>query len=207
MVIFVKNGFSIFFKTLSVSLLAGLLFFSMGYFYLNSSNESTVQNDSVSSVPYYKAIPETVGVLFDINGFNTFLQMNFECRELTVIFSDSVPDSEEIYGYRIDYTVKADSELLIGIADIFSGIDIEANGETFNYAGVQLARLLDENRGNKDIRREIAEKLISKIGEYGLTNDDFLFIINSSETNLTVPACYFWPKYICSVFSSVRYVN
>ncbi len=186
--------------------MAGSLFFGLGFFYLTGAEREEVQNDEVSSVPYYSSVPETVGILLEIENFKTYFQLDFEDRELTVIYADfaNLNDSE-IYGYSVDYTVSADLELLGAIVDRLSGIDLEFEDEILNYTGVQVTELL--NPENDELRRDITEKLIKKVSKLGLANDDFLYIIKNSETNLTVPACYFWAEHISSICSTVRYVN
>ena len=45
---------------------------------------------------------------------------------------------------------------------------------------------------------------LEKISENGFSKDDFSYIIEYGNTDLTVPVCYDWEKYIKQMCSSVN---
>lgn len=193
-----------FFKVTAISLLAGVVFFAVGYSYLTVSQKKPVTDNSVPSVPYYSS-PENAGIMLRIASMKTVFYLDFEEESVTAIFADTIsPQDNKIYGYDIDFTVSDDMELLIFLVDKFGGIDIEFEEETLNYTGVQVVELLNSN---PEYRRTVTQKIIEKIAEYGLCPEDFLYIIENSETNLTLPDCYLWSKHIAKICNNVRYVN
>lgn len=203
-----RKGYKSFLKTVSVSLLAGLIFVGAGYSYLSFSGDKKPADNEVSSVPYYSSVPENTGVMLELCNRKTFFFLDFENTELAVIYADAaVIKNSSIYGYRIDYTVKAESKVLENIIDAVGGIDLDAENEILNYTGVQITELLDANKDNSELHRRITQNLIDRIGEYGLSNNELLYIIKNSETDLTVPDCYFWAEHIGNLCKSVRYIN
>ncbi len=198
---------SLFFKTVAVSLLCCGIFLLSGYFYLEKKLKP-VENEGVESVPYYSAVPENSGILVDICGDKTFFYLDFENMELRVIFDgeEALPD-DNVYGYNVDYRISGDYSLLAEIIDIAGGVEMEYNNEELNLTGVQIADILSTTVERNGFRRELTQKLIKKISQNGFKKEDFLYIIENSETNLTVPACYYWPEYIKELCGSVRTVN
>lgn len=205
--IILKEKLNLFFKVTAISLLAGVVFFGAGYSYLTVSKEQDVTDNSVSSVPYY-SVPENAGVLFETDKGKTFLYFDFEDQNLNVIFADSLKvQNDNIYGYCVDYTVKTTEEVLAGIIDILGGIDIEFEQESLNCTGIQVITILNTQNDTENIRRSVIIKIIEKIGEIGLSSEDFLYIIENSETNLTLPDCYFWTEHMLNLCKRVNYVN
>ena len=202
-----KEKLNLFFKATAISLLAGVVFFGAGYSYLTVSKSEEVTDNSVSSVPYY-SIPENAGVLFETEKGKTFLYFDFEEENLNVIFADGLKvQSDNIYGYCLDYTVKTTEEVLAGIIDIVGGLDLEFEQETLNCTGMQVISFLNKQNDLENARRSVTKKIIDKIGEIGLSSEDFLYILENSETNLTLPDCYFWAEYMSVLCKKANYVN
>ena len=51
------------------------------------------------------------------------------------------------------------------------------------------------------------KQIFSKIAQNGFSKKDFLYVIENSETNLTVPDCYYWSDSIEAVCKTVVIVN
>ena len=202
-----KKKLNLIFKVTAVSLMAGVMFFAVGYSYLTVTQKEDVTDNSVSSVPYY-SVPENAGVMFEIGSRKTFIYLDFEEENASVIFADDLKNyNDEIYGYCVDYRIKTDDELLAGIIDILGGIDIEFENETLNCTGIQVLELIQTENDTATFRRKVTEKIIERIGEKGMMGEDFLYIIENSKTNLTLPDCYFWAEHIANLCKRVRYVN
>jgi len=91
--------------------------------------------------------------------------------------------------------------------DILGGIEMSDGEEVLRYTGVQISDMLSRNADSDAISREIILKLVEKIEKTGFQNEDFLYIIENSNTDLTVPDCYYWPEYISAICGNVQIVN
>lgn len=200
-VIVMKRKTKIFLTSFTVSICSLLIFMAIGFLYLESINK-TVENKS-EKVPYYQ-LPENKGILLDIDGSKTLFYMNFEKNNLSVIYPDM---EEEIYDYEIDYKIKSDYKIVEEIIDILGGIDLKISEETYNYTGAQVVDLISKTEDIEPLKKTVTEKVIEKIGERGMTLEEFVYIIENSETNLTIPDCYTWPEYIKEICKNARFIN
>ncbi len=193
-------------KTLIISLVCCIVYVTGGYFYLNSKLEPVKQ--TTPSVPYYSEEPENAGVMVDIGGNKTYFFMDFYYKNLNVIFNaESFVEEDIILGYPIDHYITADFEVLAEIIDFVGGIELDNEVETLRYTGVQIVDMLTASTDYQKLERSIIRKIIEKIGENGFSKEDFLYIIENSDTTLTVPICYYWTDYIKELCSSVNEVN
>jgi len=201
-----KKKIKIFMGSLAVFLVCCLFFGGIGYFYIDSKI-ADVKNDT-PSVPYYSEVPENAGVLFEIGQEQTFFFLDFYYKRLNIIFNaeESVEDGN-ILGYPIDHYIKADYSLLAEIIDIVGGIELDTEEASLRYTGVQITDLLTTSTDYDKIERKIILKTIKKISENGFQKEDFLYIIENSETTLTVPVCYYWADYIKEICGFVNEVN
>lgn len=193
-------------KTLIISLVCCIIYVSGGYFYLESKLEPAKQ--TTPSVPYYSEELENVGVMVDISGNKTYFFMDFYYKKLNVIFNaESFVEEEIILGYPIDHYITADYEVLAEIVDIVGGIELENENEILRYTGVQIVDMLTASTDYEKLERSIINKTIEKISKNGFQKEDFLYIIENSDTTLTVPICYYWSDYIKELCGSVNEVN
>ncbi len=200
------NKTGIFFKTTAISLAAAAIFIGVGYFYLSADNK-TVQNET-ESVPYYSQYPEPCGIMFDFLGDKTFFYLDFEAENLSVIYADEADTSSgEIYGYPIDFSVSADYSLLGFIVDAVGGINLNIDGENLSVTGVQVAEIMETTAEREELRREITKEIIFGISKQGFQRESILYIIENSDTNLTVPDCYYWSEYIGEACKLPRMIN
>ena len=159
-------------------------------------------------MPYAPEAPEAKGVMFDICGDRTLAYMNFENNTLSIIFDDgNTTVGEKLYGYSVDFTVEGNYDLLAEIIDTSGGIELTFNDETLRYTGVQIADILSHTADRKAIRRDIILAILEKIKNTGFQKEDFLYIIENSKTNLTVPDCYYWADYIKEICGNVQMIN
>lgn len=179
------------------------VFISAGYFYLKS--KITPVTGNASSVPY-SPTPESTGILLEICEEKTLLYFDFEENILSVICADGIAQ-KEIYGYRADYTVKGDYSLVGYIVDTLYGIDLEGNGEILSYTGSQIEEMLSTTADLADLRRTVTEKIIFEISQKGFSKENFLYIIENSKTDLTLPICYYWSDSMKDICKNVRLIG
>ena len=195
-----------FFKSFIVSLVCLIIYVGSGYLYLNSKVEPV--KNVTPSVPYYSEEPENVGLLVDIEGDKTYLFLDFYYNKINVIFdAESYVKDNNIMGHPIDHSVTADYGLLAGIIDRLGGIELESEEGVLRYTGVQVVDLLLKSKDYQKLERSVTRKIFEKIGENGFSKEDFLYIIENSNTTLTFPVCYYWVDYISELFGSVNEVN
>ena len=193
-----------FIKVVLICSLCLTAFIMTGVIYLDKNTDFGEVNQEVSSVPYYTYYPQNSGIIFERGTEKTFFYLDFKGETISVIFDiegDSTDD--EIYGYRVDYEISIDNELFVWIIDTLGGLEF---GD-LRYTGIQTVEMLCEAEDYRQKKREIILKILEKIGEVGLSRGDLLYIIEESETNLTVPDCYYWFSYLKKVCSFVKTVN
>lgn len=197
-----KYKWMIFFKSLAVSLGCCAIIAEIGYYYLFPSDKAVQTKEE--KVPY-SYLPENAGLMFDFSGKKTYIYLDFDKNSVSVIFTDT--DEDTIYGFPVDYTVEADYNLLGGIVDAVGGIDLAINNEPLTYTGVQIVQVLSTTPVADDLRSEIVSEILYKISQNGFLREDFLYIIENSNTNLTVPDCYYWQDSLKSLCKTVRIIN
>ena len=176
-----------------------------GYLYLQKSFKET--ENKVSSVPYSFSAPEDKGIMLDVCGSLTFFYLDFEDERLTVIIPPGTEYEEEIFGYPIDFTVKTDYGFVAAAVDSADGIELNINGETLRFTGVQVADILSRTVDTSELKRQIITALLNKIGENGIDGEFFTFLVESTDTDITVPDCYYWEKYISKLCKNGGIIN
>lgn len=193
-----------FFRFAAVCILASTVFTVLGWLYLKS--ELKPAENKAESVPYYTSVPENVGIMFELCGEKTLIYSDFTENTLTVVKADGA-DGGIIYGYSADFTVTSDYSLIGVIADSVGGINLERENVILSLTGSQLTELLSTTADGGELRKTVTEKIISEIGKNGFSREDFLFIIENSDTDLTVPDCFYWSDYIGEIFKNVRFLG
>lgn len=175
-----------------------------GYYYIEKELYAT--ENSIDSVPYY-SYPEKEGIMFNICSEKTLIHLDFESGLLSVVFADEFEPTDELYGYSINYNISGDYSLVGEIVDLVGGIEITLEETTLSYTGVQIKELLETTPQNLDLRKKIIEEIAFKICQNGFSKEDFMRVIELSQTNLTFPDCYYWSQYISDVCKTVRFIN
>ena len=188
-----------------IFLLCSILFTGFSYLYIFPLRQK-VQNETESE-PYYSPSIENAGIMFDILGDKTYFYLNFEDEEISVIYADNIEYEDEIFGYPIDYTVSSNFDIIGGIVDGVGGINLQLEGENLAFTGVQVVELLEKTADRAELRRVIVDEIISSISRQGFTREQFLYIIENSETNLTFPKCYYWSEYMKEICKLKRVIN
>ena len=180
------------------------LFLGLGYISLNKdfSKASTEKE----KVPYTQEKPQNAGILFNINGEETFFFLDFEECNITVALNPEKPIDNEIFGYSLDYKITANSDLLSEITDYLNGLELTILGEDYRYTGLQIKALI-ESDNTKRLKRKISDAVFKRISVSGVRTDFFGMIINNGETNLNLVDCYFWSEYLTELSKNLRYID
>ena len=180
------------------------LFLGLGYVSLNEdfSKASTEKE----KVPYTQEKPQNAGILFNINGEETFFFLNFEECNITVALNPEEPINNEIFGYSLNYKITANSDLLSEITDYLNGLELTILGEDYRYTGQQIKALI-ESDNTKRLRYKIIDAIFNRIVSNGVATDFFGLIIKKSETNLDLVDCYFWSEYLTELSKNLRYID
>lgn len=202
-VIILKKSIKIFMRTVFLTSILLVFFVAFGYMFLSS--KVTLAEQKQEKVPYYEPIPQNVSVLLTVLDSKTLFFLDFEKENMRVL-SVGEEDGYTFYGYSADFYAECDLNTVSGIIDIIGGIELEINDEKLNYTGTQVKEILEYNT-DKTMETEILKKTIEKISKTGFSKEDFLYIIKNSNTNLTVPDCYNWEKYIGKLCKNAIFVN
>lgn len=181
--------------------LAVILLVAVGYAYL-SYNIKPVKIESESEP--YGTTTENCGIVLDISGEKTFFYLNFNEEKVDILLNVPQKYKNDIYGYSVDYTVTSEDILISELIDRIGGIDLNLETQEFCYTGVQILDLLKNNEISK---RELVTAMFEKIGSIGLSSRDFVFIIENCETNIKIPDCYYWPKYIKDMCQNAKIID
>lgn len=171
-----------------------------GYFYIKKNNASV--DKKVENIPYEPIEPDNCGIMFDITGKKTFAYFDFNDKTIMLIFEPQIDDNT-VYGYSLDRYVNTDNGFFEILTDLTGGITTEDNTR---YAGVQIKEMLDRTANNEKYY-EIVGWVISNIAKKGLSKQDFVEILNYCDTDMTVPDCYYWNKYIKTMCNNIYRVN
>ena len=199
-----KGKIIIILKTLMSSVLCLTLFLAVGYLCLQEGKEPAETKQE--EVPYFQ-LPQNKGVMMHIGESRILFYLGFDSGLLSVVYADEFENAAEIYGYSVDFILKTDYSVLEKLIDELGGIVLEQNGELLNMSGAQVTELLKTTVDKAVLKREITQKIIEILGQKGMTVDDLIFLIEASETTLSVPDCYFWAEYMAELCKNVRFVN
>ncbi len=167
-----------------------------------------VTENVVSDEPYRFSEPEDKGVLVNCGGRQVFFYLDFTDSRLTVVFPpDGQEKTDPVYGYPVNYAVTAGDALLSAVIDDVDGIELEIDGEPLRYTGVQVTEMLSYMAEPRETERAVLAALFEKIAQNGLDREQFLKWLESAETDLTVPDCYFWSEYLDTLCQNAQFVN
>lgn len=177
----------------------------VGYLYLRSASRPT--EGTASKIPYSFSKPENRGIMLEMCGDKTFFYLDFEEERLLVIFPTEESDSKELYGYPIDFGIKADYTLLAWIIDNIGGIELDDGDGTLRYTGVQIKEKLSRTADIGELKRNIIVAVTERIAERGAESEMFTYIIENTETDITYPDCFNWDIYADKLCRGLRIIN
>ena len=171
----------------------GLVVFSAGYLYLDTTIGNIDVTKTEEKVPYYETLPQDTTVMFKICDDNIIVNLCFSDKTIKVVLAEDFAENQNtVYGYNIDYYLNCNYKIVGYLTDIGGGVELE--GE--RYTGVQITEMLEYSNITKDTKKQITEKIIMGIAENGFTKEDMLYIIENADTNLKFAASYTWTQHI-----------
>ncbi len=203
-----KKKFDIYFKILVSSIaFAAVLILT---FSITLGVKSKTVNDPIEKVPYkISEAPLFWGVLINFaGGKSLYLAFDAENNDTSVLLLPEMASESAVteYGYAVNTVSKADLDFLSLLIDSFGGIELNSDGETFNFTGVQVSEMLRKSN-DIEFKKRIANKLLVKIKEQGFKKEDILLLIENTDTNLTFPEGYYLDETVNNSLGSIRFVN
>lgn len=198
-----------FLKYASVVLICALIFFGCSYFYLNKNLKTAEMpaGKNRENVPY-RETPENCGLRFFLPGKKVMLIfLDFTEQISYIINIDSNNTAGNAYaGYGFSYDFTLDYSVLSELFDRLGGLDLDINGEALRLTGVEVCdRLCRDNSGN--FAFNVANAVCGRLAADGFSGDDFVYLLENSGTNLTVPVCIYWQPHIKKMFANAVFVN
>lgn len=185
------------------------MFFGAAYAYLNYNfNNQTAKADQKDYTVPYKNLPDNSGIAFllpDGNGVMAYLDFENSCINVVNI-ENYDRNNNMYYGYTVDYIIETDYQLIGGIVDRVGGVNVEINGETLRYTGVQIIDLISVN-SDVNIKMQIIIQIFKQISKNNFSTDDFVYIIENSKSNLSIIDCIYWLDYIDEMSRNINFVN
>lgn len=197
----IKRAFIVFF--------CGLLFFATAYAYLHFNfNKNAVDVEKKDYAVPYNNPPESKGIVFllpDNSAVMTYMDFKNSCINIVSIENYDITN-DLYYGYTSDFIITASYELIGGIIDRVGGINIEFGGEMRRYTGVQVIDSI-LNGSMEFTKEELIIEIFSQISKNGFLKDDFIYLIENSQSNLSYVDCIYWIDYIKDMSANVNLIN
>lgn len=197
------------FKTAFIIVLSAIVFFFASYFYLdrNFKQQAAATERKDTTVPY-KNLPDNAGIAFVLPDFSAVLvYLDFENNSVAVLNVEDYDASNSVYyGYSVDFTVETDYELIGGIVDRIGGVNIEKNGETLRYTGVQVIDLISENQ-DATLKKQLILQIFEQFSKNNFSKEDFIYIIENSKTDLSLIDVIDWLDRIDKINKNIKFVN
>ena len=198
-----------FLKAALVFFVCASIFFGCSYFYLNRSlkNAQKPAGETEENIPYYET-PENCGLRFFLPGEKEvlfFLDFTEEIAYI-IIIDENNGLKGDYAGYTVNYDFTLDYAVLSEFFDRLGGLDLEIEGEPLRVTGVQVCDMLCTN-SSKEFSASVIRAVCERIAQEGLTNDDFVFLIENGNTGLTLPVCIYWQNYLEKTLANAMFVN
>ena len=196
-------------KKLFIIVCCAGVFFCLSYAYLHFNfNTSTTAADRKDETVPYRNLPDNTGVAFLLpDDSAVLLYLDFENNCINAVNIEKYdPANDMYYGYTAEFTVQLDYTLIGEIVDRVGGVDLEQNGEVMRYTGVQIIDLLSTDLQN-ELKYQVISNIFNRISKNNFSKDDFLYIIENSNSTLTVVDCVYWLDYINEMFCNINFVK
>ena len=196
-------------KTVLSSIICVLVFLgvSFGYLKYNFGIKTAQINQKADYVPYQKN-PSNCGITFIFpKGYAYLFYLDFKNLCINVV---AIPDFDEklqsYNGYTNDFQMYVDSGFVEGIIDHIGGIDLTNKDQTLRYTGSQVIDYL-ENDTTMNTRQEVISQIFKKFSKNDFSKDDFVYIIENSESNLDFIDGIYWIDYLKDMSQNVNFEN
>ena len=166
-------------------------------------------NDTASGELYTPPPPDNTPIMFLWEeGGGEIVYLDFEQNEIvvTILPQNCDENAALVYGYRDFEAIKANYLLIISLVDRLGGIEVEGSREALRLTGAQNASFVGKSE-DFTAKREVISAIFRKIAISGFSNNDFMFIINNSNTTLSFPDCYGWDERLAEMAKNTRIIN
>lgn len=197
------------FKRAFIIFFSGLLFFGVAYAYLyHNFNQSAAEADQKDYTVPYEKVPQNCGITFVFpNNSAVLAYLNFDDLSIKLFDIENFDSTRPEYnGYTADYTVQTDYELVEGIIDRVGGVNLDYGGEKLRYTGIQVVDIISRGCDN-NLKRQLISEIFDRISKNNFSKDDFVYIIENSESNLSVIDCIYWLDYIKQMSGRISFAN
>lgn len=165
-----------------------------------ASPEQSV-HENISGVGYTEH-PSGSGLLFtDNSGRGAFIYLDFENIVTQVyLFPENAETKAESLPYLKHYTLRLPDGFAAALCDRLGGIEMtdEAGSEALFFS-TALTEFCEKDMSD-DKMLKISLAFFEKISKIGLSSEDFMFIIELAETDLSYSVCYDWIPHIREMF-------
>ena len=179
------------------------------YLYLEFSLKSAETDRSDDSIPYAAPLPDSAGLLVTLPDYTGYLcYLNFRDENICISKIENTSETQKSYnGYTVSYKIEADYRFIANMIDRLGGIELYDSGETLRYTGMQILNKVEKDPENTDYKKEIIRKFFDMVALNGMTRADFVYIIENTNTDITIPDCYYWPPYIKKIAKNLQFMD
>lgn len=196
-------------KTAFIVIFCAALFAFSSYLYLSYSLKQSKKaaDRKAEDVPYFNP-PENCGVLLGLPSERSVLFfLDFEKEILYIIdVNTHFSESEAYVGYPVDFKCKADYYTLSLFLDRIGGVDFETEEGFCRLNGIQICDMI-KTENSDEMRFNLVCAFCERVSQTGLTADDFVFLTDNCDTDLTMPVCLYWCDYMKGMFANPVFVN
>ena len=150
----------------------------------------------------YDDYPENKGILItfeDTSGLFIYFDFSSLSTYGYVFSQDAAENAEEIPFFK-DYTIKAEKELIFSLCDRLGGIEMrDKQGEESLYFSPALISFCEKELSEEE-RLQLCISFFDKFAKTGLSSEDFMFIIENTQTDLSYSVVYDWIPHIKEMF-------
>ena len=163
-------------------------------------------HENIEGVGYTK-YPSSKGLLFlSENGSGAFIFLDFSSISTYLyIFPENPEENAALLPYVTDAVFHIDADFLPSFCDRLGGIELtEQNGDTSLYFSPSIISFCETGL-NTEKMLQLCISFFDKIAKTGLSSEDFMFIIEETDSNISFSVCYDWIPYIKEMCQNVIY--
>ena len=158
-------------------------------------------------MPYFE-VPDNCGLLFLLpHDMKILFFLDFDSEISYIININNNTGAVDGFSlYPTDYVFNLDYYTLAAVIDRLGGLNLQIGEETLRFTGIQVCDILLEGSDPK-LGFNVAAAVCERLGSEGFSKDDFVFLIENSDTELTVPVCLYWIDRIATLFGNAVFVD
>lgn len=161
-------------------------------------------HENIEGVGYTKH-PPSRGLLFlgeDGSGIFVFLDFSSISTYLYV-FPEKAEENTALLPYLTDGIFNVKSDFLARLSDRLGGIEMtDETGEKSLFFSSSIISFCEQKLGYDEIL-QLCLSFFEKISKTGLSSEDFMFIIEETESDISFSVCYDWIPHIKEMFCNV----